>query len=147
MKGFTLIEIVIVTALFSILLSLGLLMSFGAFQSAFHRSEVDVIVSLLERARSRAMNNIDQSTWGVCYLGSEYLVLKNSAVCDADAAVERISANENVAEASGFNDTPSEFPVVVFAQLRGDTNDASFEVKQNERVSTVSLNHEGTISW
>lgn len=146
-RGFTLIEIIVVIAIFSILITLGLFMSIDTFRGAFHRSEVDVIVSVLQKARSRAMNNIEQSTWGVCYLAPQYLILKNSSTCDSASAADTFAANPSVAEASKFNNTPSTFPIVVFSQLSGATAEKSFDVVQDARTSTISINHEGTITW
>ena len=144
MRGFTLIEIVVVIALFTIITSLGLIMGLDAFRNTLHRSEVATVVSLLEKARSRAVNNIDQATWGVCYLAPNYLILKDSAACDPAVATDKVEANKAVATASDFTHT---FPVVVFSQLSGTTTPENFDVKEAARISTVSINHEGTIIW
>ena len=145
LRGFTLIELLVVTAIFSVLVTLGLLMSFETFRGTLHRSEVATIVSLLEKARSRSMSNIEQSSWGVCYLSGNYLLLKGSSVCDAAYAREKISANPSVAAASDFSTT---FPVVVFAQLSGDSNSpVPFAVVEDSRTTTVTINYAGTILW
>ena len=143
MRGFTLMEIVITVAIFSLLIALGLFMSMETFRGVSYRSEVDVIVSLLQKARSRAMNNIEQAPWGVCYDPPNYLVFKGSD-CNAAFALDRVEANASVAAASDFDST---FPPVVFSQLSGQTTEESIVVKQNDRTSTISINEAGTILW
>ena len=53
-RGFTLMEIIVVVALFSILTTLGLFMSMETLRGTLSRSEGSVIVSLLQKARVRA---------------------------------------------------------------------------------------------
>ena len=60
-------EIIIVIAMFGALLALGLFMSMDAYRGFSFRSEEDTVVSLLQKARSRAMNNMNQTPWGVCW--------------------------------------------------------------------------------
>ena len=55
-----------------------------------------------------------------------------------------VKANEVVAAASDFN---TMFPVVIFLQLSGSTDETTVEVKQNARTSTISINEAGTIIW
>ena len=143
-SGFTLLELIVTVAIFSILITLGFFMSFETFRGASHRSEVDVIVSLFQKARSRAMNNIEQSTWGVCYIAPNYVLLKGLVACDVAYVVDTVKANEVVAAASDFN---TMFPVVIFLQLSGSTDETTVEVKQNARTSTISINEAGTIIW
>ena len=136
-SGFTLLELIVTVAIFSILITLGFFMSFETFRGASHRSEVDVIVSLFQKARSRAMNNIEQSTWGVCYIAPNYVLLKGLVACDVAYVVDTVKASD-------FN---TMFPVVIFLQLSGSTDETTVEVKQNARTSTISINEAGTIIW
>jgi prepilin-type N-terminal cleavage/methylation domain-containing protein len=142
-KGFTLIETLIVLAIFGALVGLGLFMSMETFSGTLHRSEREVVVGLLQKARSRAMNNIEQAPWGVCYQGSDYLVFKGST-CSASAAIDRVEANSGVAATSDFAHT---FPVVVFTQLSGTTTATSTTIVEGERSATISITYEGTIEW
>ena len=142
-KGFTLIEIIITIAIFTVLITLGLLMSMETFRGTLYRSEEATIVSLLERARSRAMNNINQSTWSVCYVAPTYVISKGS-VCGAATMTDSVVVNDAVALASDFVTT---FPTVVFTQLSGTTTPATITVKQDNRASVITINNEGTLLW
>lgn len=141
------IEIIVTIVIFSGLFVLGLFATIEAFKGSIYRSEVGTIVSLLQKVRNEAISNIDQTTWGVCYLAPNYVIIKGSAVCNSTSVVESIAANNAVAAASNFA-TPGKFPVIVFSQLSGDPNSpASITVIQDNRTSVVQINNEGTISW
>lgn len=142
MRGFSLIEIIVTIALFSIMVALGVFMSVEAYRGATRRSERDVIVSLLERARSRAMANIDESSWSVCYDAGNYLIAKGS-ICDDAHALERVDANDAVVADSTFTGFPVEF-----AQLSGNVSaDKTITVRQAGKTETITINHEGRINW
>ena len=121
-RGFTLIEILVVVAIFTILASLGLFMTMDAYRATSSRSERDIVVSLLEQARSRAMNNYEGTTWGVCYLAPNY---------------EIFSGNDCAAGSSR----------IIFSQLAGTTTAIDIPITQNGRTDIISINHEGTINW
>lgn len=144
MKGFTLIEVLVAIGIFLTITGVGLFMTMETFRGTIYRSEVATIVSLLERARSRAMNNINQSKWGVCYIAPNYVIFKGAG-CTSSAVVDSVKANPVVVTASGFTAT---YPLVVFTQLSGTTTAiAPIVVKQDGRISTTTINNEGTIIW
>jgi len=144
-RGFTLIEIVVVIGILAVLLSLGLFMSMETLRGTIYRSEAATIVSLLQKARSRGMANIEQSPWSVCYVNTQYVVAKG-ALCNAATAHDVVAANPGVAAASSFAD-PAKFPTIVFAQLSGNTTATSITVLQDSRTQTIAITHEGTIIW
>jgi prepilin-type N-terminal cleavage/methylation domain-containing protein len=139
-KGFTLLEILVVIAIFTVLIALGLFMSMETLRGALSRSERDTVVSLLERARSRAMANIGQSPWGMCYLAPNYVVFKGTA-CSAATAVDTVAANPGTATTGLLP------PGIVFSQLAGTTTPASVTVTQSGRTSAITINYEGAIIW
>lgn len=139
--GFTLIEILIAMAIFLLLVGLGLFMSMDAYRGYSFRSERDVVVSLLQKARSRSMANIHQSAWGVCTINSTYIVFRGTA-CVAGAATNETLPVSSSATVAGLLS-----PGVVFSQLGGTTTATTVTVTEGTRVSTISINHEGTINW
>jgi Tfp pilus assembly protein FimT len=143
MKGFSLFEILITTTIFTMLIGIGLLMSMETLRSTVHRSEEVVIVSFLQKARSRAMNNVEQSSWGVCYLPPNYALIRGS-LCTSLAVTDTIEANATVATESHFIST---FPQIIFAQLSGRTASTTFTIVQDTRTAIISINNEGTILW
>ncbi len=154
-KGFTLIEIIVVIAVFTIVLGLGLFMTMDSYKGYSFRSERDVVVSVLGQARSRAVNNMYQTRWGVCYdnVGKNYVLFRGSTYTAGAATNEPIPANQAV--------TLSGFPLcssaswVVFEQLTGalvpalvpHTQELAITITQDTRSSVVSINNEGRINW
>jgi len=147
-SGFALVEILLVLGILVLIAGLGLLMSMDVYRSYARRSERDAIVSVLQRARSRALANVSQSTWGACYSGSEYIVFRGATYANAQADV-RVSANPAII----ITDTsaPKKFACtdggISFMQLTGDASSTSMTIKQGVSTSTISTNLEGTIIW
>jgi prepilin-type N-terminal cleavage/methylation domain-containing protein len=143
-RGFTLIEISVALGILLMLFSFGLIMSMDAFRGSIFRSEREIIVSLLERARSHSMANIDGSAWGVCYRANKYVLFKGTT-CGAPApSDEEFEVNQSVATDSNFAST---FPTISFAQLSGQSSAATITVVEANRSSSITINHEGTINW
>jgi len=141
-RGFTLVEIVVVISIIAVVLMAGLYMGVDVFHGAMFRSERFVLVSVLERARSRAMANIDHKPWGVCYVAPNYVLFSGTSC----AAGENIPANVTVVAASNFGAITNPNSMV-FAQLSGTTTPASITITEENRTSTISTNYEGTIVW
>jgi prepilin-type N-terminal cleavage/methylation domain-containing protein len=137
-KGFTLVEIVITLALLSLLAGLGLFVTLGAYQGSVSRSEREVVVSLLERARSRAMANVGESAWGLCFIAPNYILFKGTS-CTQGASSEVTAAGAHT-EVAGLDG-------VSFAQLSGQSASTTIAITQNRRTEEVTINHEGTIAW
>jgi prepilin-type N-terminal cleavage/methylation domain-containing protein len=146
-RGFTLVEIIVVIALFTGLMALGLFMSMGTFTGTMYRSEQATIVSILQRARSRAMANIDESPHGVCYDSSAhtYNIICTAGTCSASTE-DRIEAQQGV--------SVSGLPVcgagaILFDQLTGDASGMSpiTVAVAGHPTQTITINNEGAIIW
>ena len=138
--GLTLIEVLVVMGIVVLLIGLGLLVSMDAFRGYIYRSERLVLVSVLEKARSRAMNNINQTCWGARYDGDNYVIFKTLPDCATEApGGDTVPANPNA--------TITGFTGVVFSQLRGATTGATITLTENGRAETITVNAEGAIIW
>jgi len=140
--GFTLIEILIALSIMTAVMLLGVYLGLDALHASYSRSERDTLVSLLTQARSRSMANIDESAWGVCVSGSEYVVFEGSA-CDEGAATSESTPLGPGASVSGI---PQATPVI-FTAVSGTATPAAITVTQQGRTSAVSINYEGAIIW
>jgi prepilin-type N-terminal cleavage/methylation domain-containing protein len=142
-RGFTLVEVLISIAILTLLAGLGLFVTVGAYQGSVSRSERDIVVSLLERARSRAMANVGQSSWGLCFIAPNYILFKGECTSDSDREVTAAGVGV-VVEGLGIEG-------VAFDQLSGSSNGATITLKkfenESQRVETITINHAGTISW
>ena len=143
-KGFTLIEMIIALAVLAIIMGLGLFYGMENFRGETFRSEVDTMVGVLQKARSRSMANIKQSPWGVHYEGSPdytYTIFRGSTY--ALAAEKEVVEGGRTAGIS-----PSSLPDVVFTQLSGTTTGTfSATIIEGGRTGNVKVNYEGTITW
>ncbi len=152
-RGFTLLEILITLAIFSVIIGLGLFMSLDVYRGFNSRSERDVVVALLQKARSRSLANINETAWGLCYTAPNYVIFRGSYTAGATTN-EPVPASPAVT-LSGFP-TCGSGTEIVFAQLTGDlspqlvpaTSEKTITVSQQGRPDqTVSINNEGRINW
>ena len=146
-KGFSLLEILVTMAIFAALAGLGLFMSMDVYRGASFRSERDVFVSLLQRARSRALANINQLPHGLCYddVSLSYVLFRGATYVAGASTNEMVPTNSKVSF-SGFP-LCSSGAGIVFTQLTATTTETNIAVTENARTETVSTNSEGTIVW
>jgi len=151
--GFTLIEIVVVIAILGMILVFGLITNLNSFQRDTFRSEQSTLVSILEKARNRSMNNIFGSSHGVCYIAPNYIIFRGRTNCLPTSSVdELIPANTNIANLSNFSTT---FPTVIFSQLAGRlvpqltpiNNELIIHMTDGIKSADIKINNEGTINW
>jgi len=150
--GFTLVEVLLVIGLLVIIFALGLFMSMETYRGYSRRSERDTLVAVLERARSRAMANVDQHAWGACYDGSvasdpQFVIFSGPSYASA-YRTDPVPANPGVTlDLSAAPPLPCASGGVVFAQLTGDTSAISVTMTEGGITSTISTNAAGRIDW
>ncbi len=143
-RGFTLIEVLIVLGIFILLAVSGLFMTLDAYRRYTFRSERDTIVSLLERARSEAMSNTDQTPHGFCFsnLDNEYILFEGINCEDVNIKKEITPALSDIT-LSGLPDTG-----VTFSPLSGQTNwSGEITLTQGPNQTVININSEGLIEW
>jgi len=138
-RGFSLIEIIVVIGILGIILGLGSFVGFDSIKRNYFRAEVDTVVTALEKARSRSMTNLYETTHGVCFIAPNYIVFRGKD-CVVSATSETIPGNENIT----VTFTPS---VVVFSQLAGTTTPATIHITDGVKSTDITINYEGTINW
>ncbi|MBU6501034.1 MAG: prepilin-type N-terminal cleavage/methylation domain-containing protein [Patescibacteria group bacterium] len=143
-SGFTLIEIIIVIALIGILASMGLWVSMDFYRSYSFRSEKNIFISALQKARMESMLNINEDVHGVHVESGRYVIFQGTPY------VEGGSLNQAITPSGGVKITGN--PVlpqdVVFNQLSASTSYlGTFTIGDGVRSSTISINNNGQISW
>lgn len=140
--GFTLVEIVIAMAILVIIAGSGFYAGFGQFQSYSLRTDRDTVVSLLQKARSRAMNNIGQVKHGFSIQGSNYVVFEGSSYATRNVGADQIIPKSSLVSLSGVSE-------VIFDQLTGDvsTGAGSITLTVAEADQIITINNEGGLSW
>jgi len=153
-KGFTLVEIIVIIALITIVFSVGAFANVNLFTRQISISEESTLVGVLQKARSRAMNNIDASPHGVyvkngemCYIlfeGNSYTP-GPSDFCDPVGNSQFIQREDKVEVNMGGIE---EFEIV-FKQLSGNTEDdgtiSLLDTVGHTEEIVISLN--GLINW
>lgn len=145
-SGFTLVEVVVVLALLSIVLSSTLFFTSDTYQRTAFLAEKESLVSLLQTARGKALNNSNQQQHGVAlyqdgYEGYVLFVGENFASSDVSLHTYITATYPITLDAS----SPQE---IIFDQLSGN---ASYEgliiLRDGNRGATtgVRINHEGAI--
>src|SRR3989344_1363949 len=135
-RGMTLIEILLVVGILGLILAFGMTVNFSAFTTGTLQGEESKIVSALERARSHAMANMNQTTYGVCYNVGNYVIFQGDT-CPGTGS-ELISANTNIAEHSG-----TVYPTFVFDQLSGNeiTSEDTIIIEDDIKTETITINN------
>lgn len=140
-KGFTLIEILITLAIILSLAGTGFI--FGLQQYRFYvlQYETDNIISMLRSARSRAMNNINDSNHGVYLNGNDYIVFQGNSYDSRNTAYDETLQKSPIINITGQTE-------IVFKKLRGDILIGSGEatISNGTKTQIITLNDEGRIS-
>lgn len=146
-----------VIALMAGLLGLGLLMSMDVFHGTTFRSTRQTLVSVLTLARSRALANDYQSSYGVCYNApSQLVIFRGTTYVSGNTTNDSIPINPSVPLESSRDDAgalPDNFfscgtDAIVFSQLAATTTEGFIYVKEaDSREFKIQVNKEGTILW
>ncbi|OGI60834.1 hypothetical protein A2814_03420 [Candidatus Nomurabacteria bacterium RIFCSPHIGHO2_01_FULL_38_19] len=139
--GFTLIEIIVVIGILIVIISFGIIVDFSSLTFGTFQTEESKIISVLERARSRSMANMFDTTHGVCYLAPNYVIFRGTCIVGASTN-ELILANTNIAENSG-----TIFPTLVFDRLTGNTTEDIIIITDGVKTKEITINNEGAINW
>lgn len=142
--GFSFIEVMVVMALVGIIATWGLIAGFNSFERYNFRSEADAAVSLLQKARSSAVNNITELPHGVYFGDADDLILFRGANHDALPAEHiRVQKSGSVThDASGCAGEE-----VVFEQLSGRTAGCTITLSGETQTISITTNTEGGIIW
>lgn len=137
--GFTIIEIVVAIAIISVLATMGFLVSLDFYKSYAFNSERDIVISLLQKARSQSLNNIFQKPHGVAFSASQYVLYEGGSYLTRDSSKDFIvPANPSISNSGGE---------VVFAQLSAEALPITFTLTAGNRTQLININQEGMVQW
>lgn len=136
-RGFSLIEIIVVLAILGIIAGFEVLAGIDMYGRYVKRSEIENVIGLLEKARSLAINNINESPYGVNFADPDNLILFKGTSLLGGAEYMKLPKNKSVAY--DFSSCSE----VSFAQLSGAT--ANCQIKINN--ITIAINNEGGINY
>ncbi len=148
MNGFTLTEVMVVIGLVAIVGGLSLSLSMDDYRSYKFRSERDMFLAILHKARSQSMSNICLGTCtngkphGVAIISGHYVIFQGASYAIRDLAQDEITQTNYAVVFSGI-------PEVVFTELSGDaTPSGDMTIADTSgHSSTVTITNQGRISW
>lgn len=144
-QGFSLVEVLVVIALFLVLAALTLGIGVDSVRRATVGSERTTLVQFLERARSRAMNNMGNVPHGVVVTPTD-LVLFQGAVYSSTDPLNEVSPRSEGITITG----PTDPVTVVFGQLSGvvaSSQTGDLVLSNGEQTATIGINTAGRIDW
>lgn len=155
-RAFTLIEIVVVLALFVAIGGLSLIVSMDTFRSYTFKDERNLIVSALHKARSQAVSNmcfgsgcIDGKPHGVKVLTVggvyHYVIFQGATYAGRTPAVDEVLVSDHPTTVlAGFEE-------VVFMPLSGNGSTSPRTLSVSEtggtNSSVITVGAEGQITW
>jgi Tfp pilus assembly protein FimT len=144
--GFSFIEVMIVTAIMLFFVGVGIFLSADVYRSSLFRADADTVVSALQRARTRSVNNINEAPHGVRITTSGYTIFEG-----ADYNSRVVARDEIIAIGSGYtiSTSPTINPIdIIFTQLSGESNfNGDISITGSGTTTTVSVNSEGRIDF
>lgn len=136
-RGFGLMEVVVVIGLMALIALGGYMISIGGFQRYAFASERDLVINLLHKARSRAINNVGQS---------EHTVELDSAAGEFILREETSGSEVKFPKDPSVTITPSNF-TVTFEQLSGDAEDLDITIEKGAQNIVIDIDSNGRINW
>lgn len=144
--GFTLVEILVVLGIFVFIAVLGLFLSTTTLRNSSFGSDINIVASVLQRARSRATANINESSHGVRLDGSGYTIFQGPPPLTFASRVT--SLDESIQAGAAFSFLPIATIDIIFTQLSGESSfSGPIVITNGFNTATISLNYEGQISW
>jgi prepilin-type N-terminal cleavage/methylation domain-containing protein len=156
-RGFTLMEIIIVIGLLVVIAGFALVVSLDDYRGYNFRNERDVVVAVLQKARSQAINNMCfEDTGSTCsdgvphgvYFGTagQYVIFQGASYASRDQGLDEvIEAGAGSVVAAGMSS-------VVFERLSGDAsvspaNSTLTLTDERGKTSVFTVEGNGRIWW
>ena len=139
-NGYTVVELLIVLGIITIVAGLGLFLSADTYRSSNFSAGVDAVTVSLQRARSRAINNIDAKRHGVKITGGDYVIFTT----DNNYTGRDATKDEIIAGGAGFVFSGAD--EFVFDRLSGKTTAGDVTVTAGGKTATISINSQGRIN-
>jgi len=149
--GITLLEILIVLGLSTVICGFALLASFESLRGYGFRNERDMLIAILQKARSQAVSNLCSGSdcrngqpHGVNIQPGRYILFQGADYAHRDQPMDEIIT-------ANYDLTVSGILEVAFSRLSGDAAPASVgDIIISDPAghsSVVSINSEGGITW
>jgi len=140
-KGFTLFEVLIVFAIFSLVSAVALPYGIKTYRHYLLTSETKNVVGAIRRAQTMAISNISEKKFGVSFQPTQVVVFRGNTYATRTASYDEIYPLATVVTITA----PSE---INFDRISGRPNAvATITLTNTYSSQVVDLNAEGAINW
>lgn len=147
-SGMTMLDVLVVMGIFVLASGFALLFTMDSYRSSSFHSDRDLFVSLLQRARSQALNTMclggscsDGASHGVAIVGSTYVLFEGESYATRDASIESVLRADPSVSRTGTTE-------VVFSRFAATTSaTAVFTLSSGDRTSDITVATNGRIFW
>lgn len=138
--GFTLIEQLAIIGILALLAGTTVGITIRYLITTGLDAEGQILISVLEEARSQALANTDNRAHGVAVTENNLVVFAGESYASRDVNKDRTYPRNVRVAISGATE-------VTFAQLTAQAPDTAFTLTQDNVTYVVTVNQEGTIDW
>ncbi len=143
-SGFTLIEVLVVLGIFGILLASGLVLNLDFYKGYVFRSERNLIVSVLAKARAQSLSNISQAKHGVRLEAGKYTIFEGQTWLSRLASQDEVIEGNLSLTLRASTTLPLD---IVFSQLAATTTNAAISISSGSYSGSITINEAGQINW
>jgi len=142
--GFTLIEVLVVLGIFGILMASGLVLNLDFYRGYVFHAERNILVSVLAKARSQSLSNLNQAKHGVRIEPSKYTIFEGQTWFERNSSLDEVIEGDSSLKLSAQPAWPLE---IVFSQLAATTTNATISISSGSRSASITINEAGRINW
>ncbi len=140
-RGFTLVEVMVVVAIVAVLAFLAAALSASSYTKTQLSVETDDLILVLRRAQSRTVAGYQDGTWGIHLTGTGYTLFKGTTYAGRDTAYDEAHTYPPTITGTGLTD-------VIFDFRTGKTSNTgtiTLTLSVDGTTGTVSVNSNGRI--
>lgn len=140
MKGFTLLEILLVLAMIAIIFAISPPLYTKLVSQSALDSDISTLVSVLRKAESNSLASSYNSSWGVQITNSKYTLFKGDSYENRDKDFDE---DYNFYEETTVSGSSS----IVFAKANYELGTSSISLSNAEDTKIININNLGLISY
>jgi len=138
--GFGLVEVLVVIALMTGLLTIGVPISWDFYTTYQFDSETQTFVSILEQARNFSMINRSESPHGILIDANQFVIFQGGSYAARNPAQDLTFPRNGIVTITGPNE-------IVFTALSGTTTASVYTFTNQHRSVAISVNYHGAILY
>jgi len=147
-EGFVLIEIIFAVVIVSSLFLLNSFLNQENYNQKSLEQEKLLLISVLQKARNRAMNNIDISNHGLHIDDKNYILFRKIPYNKYELTNENVKRNSNIKINSSSNLLNNNEIEIIFTQLSGEPiNVGQIELSDEIKKYYIDVISGGLINW